>query len=123
MQHHDGIVGLVAYYHPGDGHYHDFAALKTGDIWECLSRPGAERREYWLGKLDGGAINLAGYSAPDGTQHLFVASADGWSILWRSARRIGVGNGDPRSCNTTTESSDCLPIITPGTAIITSLPR
>jgi hypothetical protein len=77
MSHHDGLVGLTAYFHPGDDRQHVFAALTTGDIWEGTFRPGEGWRENWLGKLDGGAIGLAGHSAPNGTQHLFVAAAGG----------------------------------------------
>jgi hypothetical protein len=36
MRHHDEIVGLAAYYHPGDGAHHLFAALRPGDIWEAI---------------------------------------------------------------------------------------
>jgi hypothetical protein len=77
MNHHDGIVGLAAYFHAGDGRRHVFAALGTGDIWEAVSGPGEEWTENWLGVLDGGASGLAGYSAPNGLQHLFVAAPGG----------------------------------------------
>src|SRR5258708_4100297 len=31
MRKHDDIVGLAAYYHPGDGRHHCFVALETGE--------------------------------------------------------------------------------------------
>jgi hypothetical protein len=77
MAYHEGIVGLAAYYHPGDNQQHIFAALRTGDIWEALFAPGQQPTENWLGKLEFGAIGLAGYVTADASQHLIVASTDG----------------------------------------------
>jgi hypothetical protein len=80
MGQHDGIVGLAAYYHAGDNRQHVFAALGTGDVWEAVFGIGEKTVENWLGTSDGGAVDLAAHSAPNGLQHLFV-SGPGGTIL------------------------------------------
>ena len=99
MRHHDGIVGLAAYYHPGDGRHHCFVALQTGDIWEAVFASLDDPllvSENWLGKLEGGALAIAGVSSMDRSQHLFVAGRDGlvhplemgpataWQWVWQA---------------------------------------
>jgi hypothetical protein len=80
-QHHGGIVGVVAYFHPGDGRHHCFVAVQTGDIFEIAFASLDDRSslsEIWIGKLEAGALGIAGFSAADKSQHLFVAGQDGF---------------------------------------------
>ena len=94
---HPGIVDLTAYFHVGDGQHHCFAALQTGDIFECRSasfETASPSQELWIGNLRGGAVGLAGVSTAN-SQHLFVAGPDGlvheleisaatqWQWSWR----------------------------------------
>jgi hypothetical protein len=74
---HAGIVGMSAYYRPSDQARHVFVALESGEVWEALAQVGGPWKENGLGILDGGAARLAGHSASDGLQHLFVAGVTG----------------------------------------------
>src|SRR6185312_7575670 len=78
---HPGIVGLAAYFHPGDGRHHCFIAQDSGDIWEVAFTSLDDQttlQELWLGRRESGARGIGGFSGGvNGTQHLYVCGNDG----------------------------------------------
>ena len=77
---HAGLVGIAAYFNPGDGRHHCFKVLGSGDIFE-VSFASLDNRaslsEIWLGKLQQGARGIAACVTPDSGQHLYLAGSDG----------------------------------------------